>query len=209
MIKYNSAVLGLSLVSMVAGLWLVYWSPDSLHTFIRYGMGSALSAIGGSYAVIHLTLRRQTGLERRASFAEVSAWLSMAFVAAIAAYLLVNMPFLATNPPIREWSELGTRFMWVLLLWGLLAIVMRVRRGLAAVVEDERDRVIAARAERWARGALTFCLIGLWVMLWFSPDSRLQWATPKMLACVIFFMLLSASLARNAVVAVMYWRDRR
>jgi hypothetical protein len=209
MIKYNSKVLGLGLVSMVAGLWLVYWSPDSLHAFIRYGMGSALSAIGGSYAIIHLTLRGQTGLERHASSAELSAWLSMSFVAAITAYLLVNLPFLATAPPLREWSELGARLMWVLLFWGALAIVMRVRRGPAAVVEDERDRAIAARAERWARGALTFCLIGLWVMLWFSPDRRLQWATPKMLACVIFFMLLSASLARNAVAAAMYWRDRR
>lgn len=93
--------------------------------------------------------------------------------------------------------------------WGTLAIVMRVRRGPTAVVEDERDRVIAAQAEKWARGGLTFCLIGLWIMLWFSPDRRLQWATPKMLACVIFFILLSVSLARNAVAATMYRRDRR
>lgn len=209
MVKYSPTILGLSLASVVAGLWLVFWSPDSLHTFVRYGVGNALSAIGGSYAVIHLTLRGQTGLERHASFAEVNAWLSMSFVAAMMACVLVNMPFLATNPPVREWSALGTRFMWVLLLWGVLAIVMRVRRGPAAVIEDERDRVIAARAEIWARGVLTFCLVGLWIMLWFSPDRRLQWATPKMLACAIFFILLSASLARNAVAAIMYWRDRR
>ena len=98
--------------------------------------------------------------------------------------------------------------MAILVFWAVIAAVLRGRRG-DVVTEDERDRAIDAKAEGWARGALTFCLVGLIAMLGLSPAGKLQWATPTMLALQLLFVLLWASLVRNAVVAAMYWRDRR
>ncbi|MGH8063354.1 MAG: hypothetical protein ACREO7_15220, partial [Pseudoxanthomonas sp.] len=139
--------------------------------------------------------------------AEASAWISLACVGAITLYLLVNTSTLAASGSGREAGQIGVRLMMILVFWIVVSTVIRTRRG-SAVLEDERDRAIDARAETWARGALRFCLVGLVVLLGFSPAEKLQWATPTMLACQLLFVLLWASVVRNAVVVVMYWRGR-
>lgn len=208
MIKYNPLWLGSSLLATLAGLWLVFWSPDSMIPTLRYGLGSLLLGFGVSQTAVQLAVRRQTSFEQNTSAAEAKAWLSLCFVGAITVYLLVGAPVLATGPAVGEAARIGTKLMAILVFWIVIAAVLRGRRG-DTVTEDERDRAIDAKAEGWARGALTFCLIGLIAMLGLSPAEKLQWATPTMLAFQLLFVLLWASLVRNAVVAIMYWRDRR
>ena len=208
MVKYNPIWLASSLLAAAAGLWLVFWSPDSMVSTLRYGLGSLLLGLGTSQAAIQLAVRRQTSFEQNTTPAEAKAWLSLCFVGAITAYLLVGAPVLTTGPAVGDAARIGTKLMAILVFWIVIAAVLRGRRG-DAVAEDERDRAIDAKAEGWARGALTFCLIGLIAMLGLSPAVKLQWATPTMLAFQLLFVLLWASLVRNAVVAIMYWRDRR
>ncbi len=208
MIKYNPLWLGSSLLATLAGLWLVFWSPDSMIPTLRYGLGSLLLGFGVSQTAVQLAVRRQTSFEQNTSAAEAKAWLSLCFVGAITVYLLVGAPVLATGPAVGEAARIGTKLMAILVFWIVIAAVLRGRRG-DTVAEDERDRAIDAKAEGWARAALTFCLIGLIAMLGLSPAEKLQWATPTMLAFQLLFVLLWASLVRNAVVAIMYWRDRR
>jgi len=208
MVKYNPLWLGSSLLATAAGLWLVFWSPDSIVPALRYGLGSLMLGLGASQTAIQFAVRRQTTFEQNTSAAEVKAWLSLFFIAAITAYLLAGTPVLATGPAMDDAARIGVKLMAILVFWIVIAAVLRGRRG-DVVLEDERDRAIDARAEGWARGALTFCLIGLVAMLGLSPAEKLLWATPTMLAFQLLFVLLSASLVRNAVVAVMYWRDRQ
>lgn len=208
MVKYNPIWLGSSLLATAAGLWLVFWSPDSMASALRYGLGSLLLGLGTSQVAVQLAVSRQTSFEQNTSTAEAKAWLSLCFVGAITVYLLVGAPVLATGPATGDAARIGTKLMAILVFWIVIAAVLRGRRG-DAVAEDERDRAIDAKAEGWARGALTFCLIGLIAMLGLSPAVKLQWATPTMLAFQLLFILLWASLVRNAVVAIMYWRDRR
>ena len=208
MIKYDPLWLGSSLLATAAGLWLVFWSPDSMIPALRYGLGSLLLGFGVSQTAVQLAVRRQTSFEQNTSAAEAKAWLSLCFVGAITVYLLVGAPVLATGPAVGEAARIGTKLMAILVFWIVIAAVLRGRRG-DTVTEDERDRAIDAKAEGWARGALTFCLIGLIAMLGLSPAEKLQWATPTLLAFQLLFVLLWASLVRNAVVAIMYWRDRR
>ena len=75
--------------------------------------------------------------------------------------------------------------------------------------EDERDREIAARAAGWGRGALVLCLVGIAVMLGFSPPERLQWATHFMVANLLVFVLMWHCLVEYAATVAMYVRDRR
>lgn len=208
MIKYNPLWLGSSLLAAAAGLWLVFWSPDSMVSALRYGLGSLLLGFGVSQAAIQLTVRRQSRFEQDTSTAEAKAWLSLCFVGAITVYLLIGAPVLTAGPALGDAARIGTKLMAILVFWAVIAAMLRGRRG-DVVTEDERDRAIDAKAEGWARGALTFCLIGLIVMLGLSPAEKLQWATPTLLAFQLLFVLLWASLVRNAVVAIMYWRDRR
>ena len=56
----------------------------------------------------------------------------------------------------------------LLVAWTVLSSTLAARwKG--RVEEDERDREIAARAAGWGRGALVLCLVGIAVMLGFSP----------------------------------------
>ena len=208
MIKYKPLWFGSSLLAAMAGLWLVFWSPDSMVSALRYGLGSLLLGFGVSQAAIQLTVRRQSRFEQDTSTAEAKAWLSLCFVGAITVYLLIGAPVLTAGPALGDAARIGTKLMAILVFWAVIAAMLRGRRG-DVVTEDERDRAIDAKAEGWARGALTFCLIGLIAMLGLSPAEKLQWATPTMLAFQLLFVLLWASLVRNAVVAIMYWRDRR
>src|SRR3546814_15938888 len=76
------------------------------------------------------------------------------------------------------------------------------------VQEDERDREIARHASGWWRGALIVFLVGLAVMLGFSPAERLHWASHMMIANLLVLALMWGCLVEYAATAVVYWRDR-
>ena len=89
----------------------------------------------------------------------------------------------------------------------VLASLLRTRRG-EAVLEDERDAEINARAAAWGRGALIVSIIGLMVMLGFSTAAKLHWATPPVIAVQLWFALLWGWLVEYAAVVIFHWRDR-
>jgi hypothetical protein len=76
------------------------------------------------------------------------------------------------------------------------------------VQEDERDREIEKQASGWGRGALVAVIIGLAVMLGFSPAAKLEWASHFMIANLLVFALMWGWLCEYAATAVMYVRDR-
>jgi uncharacterized membrane protein YidH (DUF202 family) len=76
------------------------------------------------------------------------------------------------------------------------------------VEQDERDRVIQARASNWARCALSVFVFGVAVMFAFSPLDHLQWAKPMTISNLMMIALIGSSLLEYAVTGATYWRDR-
>ena len=85
----------------------------------------------------------------------------------------------------------------------------QLARSVWRVQEDERDREIEKRAAGWGRGALIACIVGLALMLAFSPAERLAWATHFMIANLLVFALMWGWLCEYVATALMYWKDRR
>jgi hypothetical protein len=82
-------------------------------------------------------------------------------------------------------------------------------RWKGVVQQDERDRDIEKHASRWGREALIVVIVGLAVMLGFSPAEKLQWATHFMIANLLVFALMCGWLCEYAATVIYYWRDRR
>ena len=55
---------------------------------------------------------------------------------------------------------------------------------------------------------MTVAVIGLALMLGFSPAARLAWATHFMIANLLVFMLVASCLVEYAATVIAYWRDR-
>ena len=140
--------------------------------------------------------------------AEGRAWIGLLFTVLVAAYLLAKHEFIARAGDYRELGPIGTNVVLLLVVWAVIAQVMRWRWK-ERVQEDERDRQIERHAADWGHGALVFCVIGLAAMLALSPQSRLAWATPIVTAHLLVFALLWGSIVEHAASAIAYWRDRR
>ena len=104
--------------------------------------------------------------------------------------------------------HLGSKLVVMAVFYIILAHLLRVRQG-EGVLEDERDREIEKQASGWGRGALIFCVIGLAVLLAFSPAYKLEWATHFMIANLLVFALMWGWLCEYAAAAIYYWRDRQ
>ena len=140
---------------------------------------------------------------------EQCAWVGAAFSAMILAYTIIWAPaMVVTNGGISpEATVIAKRIGTLVVLW-MLAMHLLRKRWHDKVEADERDRVIAARGERWARMALSVFAISLAVTLAFTPAARLDWATPIMLASMLVMAVIGAALVEHVVVAAGYWRDR-
>lgn len=195
----------LGLAGLVAGLWLVFWPPSGSTTWL--GMGGPLLGCGSALAAIQLALWRKTGFEHVAAPAEINAWVRLLFLGAIIAVSLGNADLLATGLSARGAMHLGSKLAALVLFYLILDHLLRVRRG-AAILEDERDLEIKARAAAWGRGALVLCVVGLMVMLGLSPAEKLRWATSLVIASQLWFALLWGWLVEYAAVVFLYWRDR-
>ena len=108
----------------------------------------------------------------------------------------------------RRVSGVGRHLVMWRVAWSVLSGVLGARwKG--RVQEDERDREIEKRAAGWGRGALIACIVGLALMLAFSPAERLAWATHFMIANLLVFALMWGWLCEYVATALMYWKDRR
>ena len=195
-----------AIAAMGTGLWLVFWPPSDSAAWVA--LGTPLLGCGSVLVAIQLALWRTTGLERVAAPAEVNAWVMLLFVGATIAVLLGNADALANGFESGEAKQLGMKLGVLVLFYVVLAQVLRARRG-TNVLEDERDLVISRLAAVWGRGALVFCIIGIAVMLAFSPAHKLEWATHFMIANLLVFALMWGWLCEYAATAINYWRDRQ
>ena len=196
----------LGLAALATGLWLVFWPPTGNAGWVA--VGTPLLGGGSALVAIQLVQWRTTGLERVAAPAEVNAWVMLLFLGATLAALLGSMDALAAGLVGGGKKQLIVKLSVLVIFYVVLAQVMRARRG-AAVLEDERDREISRMAAGWGRGALIFCIVGLVVMLGFSPPHKLEWATPAVIASHLLFALIWGWLCEYAATVICYWRDRQ
>ena len=71
------------------------------------------------------------------------------------------------------------------------------------------DGQIELTASQWGRGATTFCIIGIAVLLGFSDTDRLREYSYPFIAQMLMFALLWGLWFDQLVAALLYWRDRR
>lgn len=198
------------LVVAAAALWLLLAGPARL-LGVDAGSAGMVLLVATTWAALYGIHRMPRGeLDTAVSPGEWRAWTGVGFTSAAIAYFLAKADVLAAAPVLDnpDANAIGRNLVMLLIAWIVLASVLR-SRWKNDVQEDERDREIERNASGWARGALTFCVIVVAVMLGLSPVSKLTWATPTAIANVLIFSLLWSSLIEYAVTAISYLRDRR
>jgi len=189
------------------GLWSMLASPRSLFGIDPgpLGMFALVASTVGALLLLSRTPRERLD---SASPAEWKAWIGTGFMLVGVLYFLSRASLFTTG----HWGDphagaVARNLVLLLVAWTVLSSTLAARwKG--RVDEDERDREIAARAAGWGRGALVFSLVGIAVMLGFSPPERLQWATHFMIANLLVFALMWHCLVEYAATALMYLRDR-
>ena len=190
------------------GLWSMLASPRALFGIDPgpLGMFALVASTVGALLLLSRTPRERLD---GASPAEWKAWIGTGFMLVGVLYFLSRASLFVDG----HWGDphagaVARNLVLLLVAWTVLSSTLAARwKG--RVDEDERDREIAARAAGWGRGALVFCLVGIAVMLGFSPPERLQWATHFMIANLLVFALMWHCLVEYAATALMYWTQRR
>ena len=191
-------------------LWLLLVGPERLLGIDTGNLGVALLMTVAWVSMVAILRMPRDGLESLVSPGEWRAWLGLGFMLVATVYFLANVQVFEQGPPWANpaANRVGRNLVLMLVAWTVLSSVMASRwKGL--VQEDERDREIEKQAGGWGRGALTFCIIGLAVMLAFSPAHKLEWATHFMIANLLVFALMWGWLCEYAATAIYYLRDRR
>jgi|SRR5690606_3406882 len=142
---------------------------------------------------------------------EWQAWVGIAFLAAVVVAIVLRLDAFAAPVPIQHnpdasvaGREVGTLFV----AWVVLAHVLR-QRWKGRVLADERDHRIEQVSAAWGRGATIAAVVGIALMLGFSPTDRLQHFSYPMLAQMLVAALVLGAWFDRAAAAVLYWRDRR
>ena len=196
--------IGLLAVTGLA-LWLLLGSGRVFGHDIG-GLGMTL-LVGVAWVSLWAVSRLPAGeFERAVSPGEWKAWIGLGFMLAATAYFLVNLP-LMDGSSMAAATAVARNLVLLLVAWTVLSHVV-ASRWKGQVHEDERDRQIETRAAGWGRGALVIGVIGLAVLLGFSPPGRLQWASHFMIGNLLVFALVCGWLVEYAATAAMYWRDR-
>jgi magnesium-transporting ATPase (P-type) len=202
-------LVGAVLVAAVA-LWLLLAGPARILGFDGGQAGIVLLMATAWMSLFRISRAPRDQLEGMASPSEWRAWLGLGFMLAAVVYFLVKAQVFqrmsAWNDP--DAAAVARNLVMLLIAWAVLANVL-ASRWKGAVQEDERDREIEQQAAGWGRGALVFIIIGIAVMLGFSPAERLQWARPFVIANLLVFALMWGWLCEYAATAIYYWRDRR
>ncbi|MDQ2701521.1 MAG: hypothetical protein M3Y70_01630 [Pseudomonadota bacterium] len=142
---------------------------------------------------------------------EWDAWIGTAFLAAVLAAIVFDADAFAAQVPIQhnlEAGEAGRGIGTLFVAWVVLAYVLR-QRWKGSVLADERDHRIEQVSSGWGRGATIAAIVGIALMLGFSPTERLQQFSYPLLAQMLMGALVLGAWFDHAVAAVLYWRDRR
>lgn len=191
-------------------LWLLLAGPGAVPGWDTGRIGMVL-LVGSAWGLLYAVSRTpREALAGSASPAEWQARVGAGFTAIAMAYFLAKMHVFnaAAIPRNPDAAAVGRNLVMLLIAWAILSNVL-ASRWKGAVDADERDREIAARAAGWGRGALIFCIIGIAVMLVFSPAHRLEWATPSTIGNLLVFALMWGWLCEHVATLVHYRRDRR
>jgi hypothetical protein len=201
---------GLAGLVALAGVafWLLLAGPDQLLGLDSGNVGVALAAAVAWSAMYGVSVAPRGELDESVSPGEWKAWIGLGFTLLVAIYLLAKADVIAAATDRRDLGAVGRSIVMLLIAWGILSWTL-ASRWKHQVIEDERDREIAARGAGWARGALVFSVIGLVAIFGFSPVERLAWATPLVIAHLLIFALVWSCIAEYAVTALSYWHDRR
>ena len=200
----------LLLVGAMLAFWALLAGPDVLFGVDLGKWGTALLVTVAWVSMFAVSQAPPGEAEHGLSPGEWKAWVGVAFMLAATGYFLAKAHVFAEGPVADNYGAraVGRNLVLLLVAWSVLLGVLGARwKG--RVQEDERDREIEKQAAGWGRGGLMFVVIGLAVMLAFSPADRLAWATHFMIANLLVFALMWGWLCEYAATAVMYWRDRQ
>ncbi len=198
------------LVSAGLALWLLLAGPSRVFGFDPGKWGMFLLVATAWISLYGVSRIPKGELEAAVSPGEWRAWVGSGFTLVAIVYFLSNISVFQHGPASgnSDASAVAGNLVMLLIAWTVLSSVMSARwKGV--VQEDERDREIEKKASGWGRGALMVFIIGLAVMLGFSPAAKLEWASHFMIANLLVFALMWGWLCECVATAVMYWRDRR
>lgn len=196
----------------VAGLalWLLVAGPATLLGIDTGNAGMVLLVTCAWVSLYAISQLPRGEADDGISPGEWKTWTGLGFMLVAIGYFLANVQVFALGGPADnpDANRIGRNLVVLLIAWTVLSSVLKSRwRG--AVEEDERDRQIEAQAKGWGYGAMTVYVIGLALMLGFSPADRLQWATHFMIGNLLVLSLMVACGFEYAAKAALYWRDRR
>jgi uncharacterized membrane protein len=197
---------------LLAGLalWLLLAGPAKVLGFDPGKLGMVL-LVGTAWISLYAVSRIPHGqLEAVVSPGEWRAWVGFGFTLVAILYFLSKVSVFGYGPAWNnpDASAVARNLVMLLIAWAVLSSVMR-SRWKGVVQQDERDRDIEKHASRWGREALIVVIVGLAVMLGFSPAEKLQWATHFMIANLLVFALMCGWSCEYAATVIYYWRDRR
>ena len=198
------------LLPMALAAYLLWLAPERLAGVDTGLVGSALAVLAvWAAASVMSRLPRNPG--SRLSPVEQQAWIGLVFVALIYAYLLSKTGALAAADTLvhdHGARRIGSHIALMAIAWAWVMNWLKQRRE-GEVLEDERDRLLAARAGVVGNSALPVGVVGLIIALAFTPATLLKWATPNGIAIVLLHMLILRSLVEYGATVILYGWDRR
>lgn len=142
---------------------------------------------------------------------EWQAWVGTAVLTAVLVGMALTADAFTAPVPIQRNPEAGIagrNVNTLFIVWVVLAHVLR-QRWKGTVLADERDRRIEQVSGGWGRGATIVAIVGIAVMLGFSPTARLQQFSYPLLAQMLMATLVLGAWFDHVAAAMLYWRDRR
>ena len=206
---HRKTLIGLLAVAGLAS-WLLVAGPGDVMGFDTGTTGMVLLT-GTAWVALYLVSRiPRSDTEGEVAPGEWKAWVGVGFMVVAVSYFLAHVGVFVADGPWNnpDANAVGRNLVMLLIAWTILSSVLK-SRWQGVVEEDERDREITRRAEAWGYGALGVYVIGLALMLGFSPAERLQWATHFMIGNLLVLSLMVACLFEHAARAIQYWQDRR
>jgi hypothetical protein len=191
-------------------LWLLLAGPEAVLGWDTGRVGMILLT-GSAWGLLYTVSRTpREALVGSASPAEWQARVGTGFIAVAMLYFFSKMHVFdnAAIPHNPDATAVGRNLVMLLIAWAIISNVL-ASRWKGTVDADERDREIAAKAAGWGHGALIFGVVGIAVMLGFSPPGRLEWATPLMIGNMLIFALMWGWLCEYVATLAYYGFDRR
>lgn len=206
----NRGVFAVLVIVASIALWLLLAGPATVLGIDTGNAGVALLMTAAWVSLYAISRMPDGGIGQAVSPGEWRAWLAFGFTAAIAVYAIAHAAVFQGPPLYRnpDAGRVGRNVAMLAIAWMVLSNVLGARWR-AKVQEDERDRAIEARAASFARTSLALYVIGLAVMLGFSPAEKLAWAPLPMVAHLLVIGLILSCMVEYGVTAVAYWLDRR